>query len=151
METPEAQKPKRRQNRPALKYAEVERALRASAGIRSVAAEKLRVAGSTITRFIQRHPKLAAVEAEIVASIVDLAEGKLIEAIGKGEMTAIRYYLENKGQVNGFGKPRKLELTGAEGGPVRTAPEHDFSKLSIEEKRDLEALMVKAQPASGRP
>ncbi|BCA57694.1 hypothetical protein [Sphingomonas sp. HMP6] len=102
------------QRRPALKLKEVEAALRASAGIRSVAAARLKVNPSSITRFIAKHPQLEEIEAEIVDGIVDLAVGKLVEQIRNGEFPAIKYYLDNKGQAAGFGV-RKLAFSDGDG------------------------------------
>ena len=102
------------QRRPALRLKEVEAALRASAGIRSVAAARLKVNPSSITRFIAKHPQLEAIETEIVDGIVDLAIGKMVEQITAGEWPAIKYYLDNKGQSKGFGV-RKLAFADGDG------------------------------------
>lgn len=100
--------------RPPLRLKEVEAALRASAGIRSIAARKLGVNPSSITRFVQRHPQLEVVEQEVVAEITDLAVAKLIEQIKNGDFQAIKYYLDNKGQAHGFGM-RKLAFGDGDG------------------------------------
>lgn len=92
-------------------------ALRVSSGIRSVAARKLGVTRQAITNFGRRHPELAEAESEIRDELVDLAEGKLLTAVNKGEFNAIRYFLDNHGSDAGYGKKR-LELSTQPGAPL---------------------------------
>ena len=103
---------------------QIETALRASAGIRSAAAMKLGCAPSTITNYIDRHPSLRLVEAEIVNQNLDLAETKLLGAIRDGNLTAVIFYLKTKGKTRGY--TERAEVTGPEGGPI------DVTKLSDE-------------------
>lgn len=51
---------------------------------------------------------------EIALEIGDLAVGQLITAIKAGKEWAVKYYLENKGQMLGFGV-RKLAFRDGEG------------------------------------
>ena len=77
-------------------------ALRQTAGIKTAAAELLGCDRSTITRYINRHPKLQAIDAEIADSTVDLTEDKLLQAIEQGNLTAIIFYLKTKGKHRGY-------------------------------------------------
>ena len=86
-------------------------ALRHTAGIKTAAAELLGCDRSTITRYINRHPKLQVLEAEIADRTVDLAEDKLLQAIEQGNMTAIIFYLKTKGKHRGY--TQKQEPDGA--------------------------------------
>jgi hypothetical protein len=104
---------------------QVEAALRMSAGIRSGAAVKLNCSPSTISNYIDRHPALREVEAEILDQNLDLAETKLLTAIRDGNLTAVIFYLKTKGKARGY--TERAELTGADGGPI------DVTKLSDEE------------------
>jgi hypothetical protein len=121
-------------------------ALRVSAGIRAIAAEKLQVHRSAITRFIQNNPEIEDVEAEIVEELADVAEAKLLEGIKRGDFPNVKFYLENKARNRGYG--RNLELTGAKGQAIAVTaqPAMDYSKLTVAELRQLEAIMAKAAP-----
>lgn len=103
----------------------VREALRAGAGIRAYAAEKLGVHRSTICRFVADHPELEREIEEITDTLVDRTEAKLIRLIEKEEFPAIKFYLEQKGRRAGYG--RKVELTGKDGGPIRL---RDMSELT---------------------
>jgi hypothetical protein len=104
---------------------QVETALRASAGIRSAAARMLGCAPSTIANYLDRHPALREVEAEILDQNLDLAETKLLTAIRDGNLTAVIFFLKTKGKLRGY--TERAEVTGADGGPI------DVTKLSDEE------------------
>jgi hypothetical protein len=119
--------------------------LRDNAGIRALVADKLQVHRSTVTRFIQAHPELEAIELEVQENLVDLSVAQLVQGIKKGDFQSVRYYLDNKGAMAGFGIQR-VEMTGKGGGPIRVAPEYDYSKLTVEELRQMEALAMKALP-----
>ena len=95
---------------------QIEEALRASAGIRSVAARKLGCSPTTVGKYIERYKKLRSVIAEVVDETLDLAEGQMLKAIGDGNMTAIIFYLKTKGKNRGY--VERTELSGKEGGPI---------------------------------
>lgn len=154
---PTSPKPKpapKRTNRPrqrprGLTVAQVANALRLNGGIRALAARALKVDRSTITHFAKKHPEIVEIEAEIVAELVDLSQAKLIEQINKGEFPAIKYFLDHKGQDAGFGL-RRVQLSTEEGKPLEFKEQRpDYSGLSLDEKRELAALMRKAKAASG--
>ena len=81
---------------------QVEKALLASHGLRAEAARKLKCAASTITHFIQRHPELEKTIEQAVEADLDLAESKLFEHIGKGNIPALLFYLKCKGKHRGY-------------------------------------------------
>jgi hypothetical protein len=95
----------------------MKKALQASAGIRSLAAQALKVDKSTVTRFIQRHPEIVEFEKELADGLCDVAHGKLLQAIQAGEGWAIRYYLDHKGDGAGFGR-KKVILATEPGQPL---------------------------------
>lgn len=92
----------------------VAEALRASAGIQSSAAQKLKVDRSTICKFVKKHQKLQHLIADIVDEMNDLAEGHLLLALQKGEVWAIKYWLDSRGQERGYGI-RKLAFRDQDG------------------------------------
>lgn len=93
-------------------------AMRASAGIAAHAADRLKVSRSTVCKFLKDHPELKDQVEDILDTRVDMAEGKLFVAIGKGDVSAIRYFLDNKGGKAGYGSLR-LEITGKDRGPIK--------------------------------
>lgn len=131
-----------------LTVALVNEALRAAAGIRAGAAEMLRVDRSTVTKFIQAHPEIEQTEADIVEELADLAEGKLLQGIKEGQFPNIKFFLENKARHRGYG--RSIELTGKDGGAIRTQAENiDLKKLSTKQLREFEALLAAAAVEGG--
>jgi hypothetical protein len=106
----------------------VEMALRTSAGVYSVAAEKIGCARNTIANYVKRYPYLADALTEIEDGNVDLGEAQLISAMSKGESWAVLFYLRCKGKRRGY--TERHEITGAGGGPVKVAS-IDLSKLNL--------------------
>jgi len=101
-----------------FKLKDVEAAMRASGGLRTVAAAKLGCSNATITNYCRKHPVLKEIEDEITERHLDLAEHKLISAIKEGDMTAIIFFLKTKGRHRGYSQ--RMEVTGADGGPIQT-------------------------------
>lgn len=91
-------------------------ALRASAGVRSIAAKKLGCAPTTVSEYIKRHEDLEDLTEEIVQGTIDLAEASLIKHIGDGNLTAIIFYLKTKGRDRGYAE--RYEMSGIKGGPI---------------------------------
>lgn len=88
-------------------------ALRAAGGIKLGAAMKLGCSPTTINAYITRHPEIVDAIIEIKNNTLDLAETKLIEQIGKGNMTAIIFYLKTQGKERGY--IERVEATGKDG------------------------------------
>jgi hypothetical protein len=63
---------------------------------------------------MQKHPDMVEIETEIVDELIDLSVGKLIEKISAGDLKAITYFLDNKGQSAGYGI-RKHAFTDGDG------------------------------------
>jgi hypothetical protein len=114
--------------KPRFKVEHVEAALRKSHGLVSLAAELLAKAyGScspgTVRNYLKRHPKLQAVVEETIERTLDLAENRLIRAIGDGNMTGVIFYLKTKGKGRGY--VERLEASGPGGGPIQTESTHN--------------------------
>lgn len=101
--------------------AQLEVALRSSAGIYSVAAEKLQTTRQNVFQRVQRSPALKALCAEIEEMMLDMAEAGVVDALNKKDRRMITWYLERKGRHRGYAN--KTEITGENGGPVQTAVE----------------------------
>lgn len=121
--------------------AEIEQALRDSAGLQYLAANKLRCAPSTVTNYVKANKRLQRVVEECEESRIDLAEGKLAEKIGEGDLTAIIFFLKTKGKNRGY--TERQEFSGANGESLRFVVE---APAAIEND---EAWEAKHKPKSG--
>jgi hypothetical protein len=125
--------------------AEVVNALRASAGIKTVAAAKLGCGVRTIYTYVDRYWEVREALSEIHASTLDLAQAKLVEHIQNGSERSIHFYLQTQGKHLGYSL--RTELTAPGGKPLippRAPVGLDLSKFSEAELEQFEALMSKA-------
>lgn len=97
-------------------------AIKDSYGITSRVAKKLNCDWGTADRYIKKYKDaLEAVNNE-QNFVLDLAEGKLFEAINRGEQWAIKFFLTMKGQSRGYiatptikldnGEPLNIQFSG---------------------------------------
>ena len=102
---------------------QVEEAVKGSMGFMSKVAKKLGCDNKTAKRYVMKYEKSRdALESETEV-IFDAAEGKLYEAILKGEAWAIKFLLSMKGQGRGYmitnyikqdkSSPLNINLTGS--------------------------------------
>jgi hypothetical protein len=87
----------------------------------SEAARALGCDRQTLYNYLKKYPELLAAQVLARESLVDLAEGKLGEAVEAGEMRAIIFTLETLGKKRGYA--RRTELTGEDGAPLGLPPE----------------------------
>lgn len=120
--------------------AKIAKALKASGGIQSAAAELLGCTRETVAHAVARWPELRDVIDEATEEIVDLAERQLFSAVRDGNMTAIIFALKCRGKRRGY--VERHEQTGANGGPI--ALSRPLSELSDDELRRI----VDGQPAA---
>lgn len=92
-------------------------ALMKAKGLVSVAARQLGCDAKTVRRYIERHPTVAQAKVEARESILDMAEGRLFQAIDKGEPWAISSILRTLGKERGY--VERSELTGKDGDGIR--------------------------------
>lgn len=88
-------------------------------GLLTLAADKLGVSRRTLYEYRQRWPEI---DEEVEAwreRRLDKAEFKLDDAVEAGELQAIFFVLNCLGAKRGYGNKSKVELTGADGQPVR--------------------------------
>lgn len=114
-------------------------ALKAGRGLRSLAAAHLGCNRRTISRMLQRHPELRDVAHDEDEAQKDIAEGKLFEAIGKGQAWAICFYLKCKAKDRGY--VERQEHSGPGGKPLLEPL--DYSNLTTEELRLLAKITGK--------
>lgn len=121
---------------------EIEQALRDTKGMVSVAAKKLGFQRSALYDRIQRSERLQMVIADEREAMTDTAELALHRAIVGGEAWAVCFYLKTQGKSRGY--VERQELTGANGGPIATTTQPDYSKLSTDELKTLRDLLSKS-------
>ena len=93
-------------------------ALKETAGLQTAAAKKAGVTYWTLNKYVKDFPAVAQAAQEAKEAMLDFTEGKLFEQIKTGNMTAIIFYLKTQGKSRGY--VERAEVTGAEGGPVKT-------------------------------
>lgn len=126
---------------------ELEEALENSGGVQEAASVWLRknkgiiYARSSISGRMKRNPKLKEAAGRGVEKLLDLGEVKLFEAVQKGNMTAIIFFLKCRGKKRGY--IEKLTI----GGNIETQhKENAASHLSDEE---LKVVMNKILDEKG--
>lgn len=102
-----------------LTEAQIADALEKSAGIMSVAAERLGVDRSTICRRAQKSQRLRNVIDAATERTMDVAEAALLRAVQKGEAWAVCFFLKCKAKQRGYSE--RTEITGPAGKPVQVA------------------------------
>lgn len=116
-------------------------ALQKARGIHRYAARSLGCNRKTIANMAKRYPEIADVVYEEVEGLIDTAEAKLSEAIARGELPAIVFFLKTRAKHRGY--VERGELTGAGGKPLVEPP--DYSKLTDNEIMLLHRLVSKMQ------
>ena len=114
---------KNKQKRPHQKVSNkmIIQALRATGGFVTGAAVRLNVTPSCISKRLTGSPELQAAQAEVMESKLDMAESAVLQAVARGEAWAVCFMLKCKGKARGY--VERQELTGADGGPIRTKAE----------------------------
>jgi len=107
-----------------------DKALRQSGGLRTVAAKALGCTPSNVVQAVQRHPTLQKTIEEIREQTIDIAEAQLFRKIQEGNMTAIIFYLKCMAKYRGYNE--RLEVTGANGGPIATVNGHMAIPTTVE-------------------
>lgn len=85
--------------------------LRASGGYRSIAADKLGVTPSAISKRIARNPELKAAAEDAEVRLVDMARNELTRAVKAGNLTAVLFVLKCKG---GWTEKHEFKLDGGD-------------------------------------
>lgn len=90
-----------------LKYTveQVLEAIKDTGGIKTEVCQRLNCGRRTIYLYIDRFPEIKAAFEEEEEKVLDMAESSLFAMIQNGDLTAIFYYLNNKGRRRGYGAP----------------------------------------------
>lgn len=85
-------------------------ALKKANGNMSLAARQLGVERTNIKYYIDNHPTVKAAHDEAAAYISDIGEGHLVNAVLKGVLSEVHYWLENKARDRGYGRAPAGEM-----------------------------------------
>lgn len=90
-----------------LKYTveQVLEAIKDTGGIKTEVCQRLNCGRRTIYLYIDRYPEIKEAFEEEEEKVLDMAESSLFAMIQNGDLTAIFYYLNNKGRRRGYGAP----------------------------------------------
>lgn len=90
-----------------LKYTveQVLGAIKDTGGIKTEVCQRLNCGRRTIYLYIDRFPEIKEAFEEEEEKVLDMAESSLFAMIQNGDLTAIFYYLNNKGRRRGYGAP----------------------------------------------
>lgn len=111
--------------------AEVIEAVKGSKGFVTTIAKALGCSRMHVYRLIEKYPTAKeALENEREGN-KDFVEGKLMQQIDAGNITAIIFYLKTQGKDRGY--IERTEITGAEGGPLKVEFVNDWRGSSSEE------------------
>jgi len=89
-------------------------AIKDSYGITSRVAKRLGVDWHTADKYIKKYKDAQQAQSDEQNFVADLAEGKLFEAINRGEAWAIKFFLSMKGQSRGYISTPVIKLENEE-------------------------------------
>jgi hypothetical protein len=92
-------------------------ALRKARGIKVVAAKMLGCSRVTVQNYCNRYASVQAAAEEARETLIDVAEGKLVQRVDAGDWDAVRFVLVTIGKGRGY--VMRQEATGADGGPIQ--------------------------------
>lgn len=85
-------------------------ALRAANGLVSVAAKQLGMARQSLYERINREPELAAILKDARETVLDIAEGRLLQKVNQGDLGAICFLLKCQGKARGWIEKPESEI-----------------------------------------
>ena len=110
----------RTKGKPALKVAQIEKALIKCNGLITVAAKMLGVTHSAISHRIKKSERLQKVQEDIVEKMIDAAENTLHDKMhNEKNLTASIFYLKTKGKHRGYVEKHQNEISGNIEAPLR--------------------------------
>jgi len=124
-------------------------AIPGSGGIISTIAKRVGCAWNTAKKYCTKYATVRRVYNDECARVLDLAEGKVMEAIDEGDGVMIRYYLSTKGKHRGY--ILRQEVSGPDREPVSIKVKHDLQKLTVDELYSLRAIAERLEAAAESP
>lgn len=131
-----------------LNPADVAAALKAAKGFKTAAARMLGCGLTVIYNYIKQYPEVAAALDEAHQELGDFTEGKLFEKIKAGDSHCIIFCLKTRFKDRGY--VERQEMTGPDGGPIRTKSD-DITDDEIDRLLATEAArLARGRPAKGK-
>ena len=96
-------------------------ALKAARGLVAPAAKRMQCDEKTVRNYLARYPELRLIAQEFRSGLVDVAEGKLAQALHAGDFRAVRLVLITLGKDRGY--TVRMEATGPGGGAIPVSGE----------------------------
>ena len=84
-------------------------AIRSTRGLVALAARQLGCDRSTVENYLHRYPKVREALEDARTQQLDVAEAKLFQAIDRGELSAVTFYLRSVGRRRGYGDHVELD------------------------------------------
>lgn len=78
-------------------------AIKGSAGIKTTIAKRLGISFHTLQSYIKKYDSVKDALLDEEETVLDMAEGNLFKLIQNGDVSAIFYFLNNKGKRRGYG------------------------------------------------
>lgn len=103
---------------PRYTHKEIAKALTETRGMIYVAAQRLGCSANTILARMEKSPELRQIREQARGALIDTAELKLAQAVQAGDLGAIKFYLQTQARDRGY--VSRTEVTGADGGPIRS-------------------------------
>ena len=85
-------------------------------GLQIYVAQALGISRQAVNKRIHDNPSIKAAYEQILEEQIDYAENLLMQNMGKGDTTALIFYLKCKAKGRGY--VERQEITGKDGGPL---------------------------------
>ena len=130
---------KKRTRGPSISDTRIINALNKARGFISIAARILRCSANTIRHRIESSDAVRDAYDEINEANLDLSESKLLLAIDKGDVSAIKFHLEHKGAWRGYAPRHEVEVHAHGAAAI-------LSQVTVEDIDRILALREKGAP-----
>ncbi len=87
-------------------------ALKDCGGFQSITARYLGTTPSVIIKWVNKSPTLQGIITDMKERYLDVAEGKVLEAINNGDRNMLKWYLSYQGRDRGYRSETNLNLKG---------------------------------------
>jgi len=121
----------------------VEDAIQKSGGWLTKAASLLGCSSLALAKFVAQSPELLEIYQDIKEKYLDIAEIKLLTLVKKGELEAIKYWLNNQGKKRGWGV--KEEDSGNKGNTIIFNIEPAFTINDVKNQADERIKEIEAK------
>lgn len=109
--------------------------LQKNKGLQIYVAKALNCTRQAVSKRIRENPEIKAAYEAILEEQIDYAENLLMQNMGKGDTTALIFYLKCKAKNRGY--VERQEVTGKDGAPVVPPASNPFGNLTKDEAKSL--------------